>query len=645
MRFSVFLTWHELDPASNGETNYADHLAQAKLADSLGYDGISMPEHPLVHIVKSPNALINAVGIGQHVRCDVAVHVLVLPLHHPLQLAGDVAAADHALDGRLVLGVGRGAYRYEFDRFGVDFNSSRGRFLESLNILEKIWEHPDGAVSYDGEFWSFDDTYVWPRPISEPRPPIWIAGQTAATIEWAVDNGYNVLNALMRRQDAIAEDVAGTFHNRREMNGLSRDEVQLGISRPTFITKDPDRIRRRIEEAGTLHQIHTHMHNFTENADPRSYVAPKPVPDMPTAEDIRTGMLLGSGEQILERIERYHELGIDEIHLGMGFGAPQAEILDSIQEFAEDVMAPYRRNHGIPGPAPLSAVARESGRAMSTALAREIISLRAAERGTEAVATVREPEASFVTSKAWFKLRLHSRGSGPALMIVPDTGQQARDVEELASLLAQDHRVYVLERRGRGDSEDEATTYGLTREAETDLVQTLNALTEPVTVIGLGYGGALALRASTLTQTPMKGLILWDGGFELDSEAKARVVAGTERVEAAVATGDTRLAYEGYVIHRSPTALSMGSPDARTSRTIGRELRELALYSPLDTQVARLRMPIVSIERDASLADEHRRVLPDARFEVMTSDHADLTACISELAHVVKAPDLVGGNR
>lgn len=645
MRFSVFLTWHELDPASNGDTNYADHLAQAKLADSLGYDGISMPEHPFVHIVKSPSALINAVGIGQHVRCDVAVHVLVLPLHHPLQLAGEVAAADQALDGRLVLGVGRGAYRYEFDRLGVDFNSSRGRFLESLNIMEKIWENADGAVSYDGEFWSFDDTYVWPRPVSQPRPPIWIAGQTAATIEWAVDNGYNALNALMRRQDAIAEDVARTFHNRREMNGLSRDDVQLGISRPTFITRDPERIRRRIEEAGTLHQIHTHMHNFTENADRRSYVAPKPVPDMPTAEDIRTGMLLGSGEQILERIEHYHELGIDEIHLGMGFGAPQEEILDSIQEFAEDVIAPYRRNHGIPGPAPLSALARESGRDTSTTQARERIAVRPVGQEGGTPATPGESQASFVTSKAWFKLRLHSRGSGPALMIVPDTGQQSRDVEELASLLAQDHKVYVLERRGRGDSEDEDTTYGLTREAETDLVQTLNAVTEPVTVIGVGYGGALALRASTLTQTPMKGLILWDGGFELDSEAKARVAAGAERVEAAVAAGDVAGAYESYVLDRSPTALSMGSPDARTAHTIGRELRELALYSPLDTQIAKLTMPIVSFERDTSLADEHRRVLPNAHFEVMTGDPADLTACVADLARVAQGPELVRGSR
>ena len=116
MRFSVFLTFTELDPARNGDTLFADHLEQAKLADRLGYDAISIPEHPLVHLMKAPHALINAVAIGQHVRCEVGVAVIVLPLHHPLSLAGQIAAADQALGGRLVVGVGRGAYRYEFDR-------------------------------------------------------------------------------------------------------------------------------------------------------------------------------------------------------------------------------------------------------------------------------------------------------------------------------------------------------------------------------------------------------------------------------------------------------------------------------------------------------------------------------------------------
>src|SRR5262249_15876975 len=153
-----------------------------------------------------------------------------------------------------------------------------------------------------------------------------------------------------------------------------------------------------IEENQTLHKIHTHMHNFTEHADRRSYVPPLAVPDLPTAEEIETGILLGAPERILERVERYHELAIDELTVGMGSRAPPAELLDSLPDFAENVIEPYRKAHG------LTAVRDGGGRATSERAAALHRPERIVVNGTHGSD---ESVTSFVTSKAWFKLALH----------------------------------------------------------------------------------------------------------------------------------------------------------------------------------------------------------------------------------------------
>jgi alkanesulfonate monooxygenase SsuD/methylene tetrahydromethanopterin reductase-like flavin-dependent oxidoreductase (luciferase family)/pimeloyl-ACP methyl ester carboxylesterase len=621
MRFSVFLTFHDIDPALDGENLFADHLEQAVLADRLGYDGISIPEHPLVHLIKAPHALINAVAIGQHVKCDVGVAIIILPLHHPLAIAGQIAEADQALGGRLVLGVGRGAYRYEFDRYGVDFNSSRARMSESLDILEKIWHSPDAAVNYEGEFWSFADTYVWPRPKQRPHPPVWVAGQTAATIEWAVDRGYNVLNALMRRPDTVVEDVARVFHDRREAVSLERGEISLGISRPTFVTTDRDKVRKRIEENQTLHKIHTHMHNFTEHADKRSYVPPLDVPDLPSAEEIETGILLGPAERILERVERYHELGIDELVVGMGYGAPQSETLESLQDFAENVIAPYRRAHGL-------AAVRDNSARITTERAG---ALHRPERIEVRVATAGETVTSYVTSKAWFKLALHKTGSGPAVMVVHDSAASSASLAELTGALAAQHTVYVLDRRGRGASADDTIgSYGLTREAETDIVQALNSVPEQVVLIWHGYGAALVVRAATLGQTPLLGLALCAGGAEEPADAAERLVDLARRVDDLLAAGRDEDAVTTYLTE--VTGLGAGELQRLSDRpdwsdrvaaagTIARELRELAAFRHVPERLANITMPtlVVSGEQLPSgtrtalrgLAD----ALPNASFE------------------------------
>ena len=93
--------------------------------------------------------------------------VVVLPVHDMRILAGEVVVADILTEGRLMLGVGRGAFAFEMDRLGVPLEESRARFDESLDVLIALLSREE--VSWDGEHYRFPPLTVMPRPGSAGR--------------------------------------------------------------------------------------------------------------------------------------------------------------------------------------------------------------------------------------------------------------------------------------------------------------------------------------------------------------------------------------------------------------------------------------------------------------------------------------------
>lgn len=118
--FSIQLSSYYPDKAYGGERIYADMLEQAVLADRLGFDAVSLTEHHLINILMLPAPLQFAVRIADHTRrISILTSVVVLPLHDLRIYAGEIICADIFTNGRLMLGVGRGAFGFEMERLGV----------------------------------------------------------------------------------------------------------------------------------------------------------------------------------------------------------------------------------------------------------------------------------------------------------------------------------------------------------------------------------------------------------------------------------------------------------------------------------------------------------------------------------------------
>ena len=144
-------------------------LELAKMADDLGYDYFWVPDYVTLPYLDAFVLLAAAARETKNVRLGTAV--TLAPFRSPFQMFKDAASVDVLSDGRLTLGVGIGAVARDFEIAQVDFRK-RGRISdEYIDITRQLLagEH----VDYDGEFYSFRDLTMGPRPVQQPVP-IWI---------------------------------------------------------------------------------------------------------------------------------------------------------------------------------------------------------------------------------------------------------------------------------------------------------------------------------------------------------------------------------------------------------------------------------------------------------------------------------------
>ena len=113
MKFSIQLSADYPSKDYGGDRVYQDMLDQAVLADRLGFDAVSITEHHLMNCLMMPAPLQFAVKIAAMTnQLNIMTSIVVLPLHDMRIYAGEVVVADIFTEGRLLLGVGRGAFPY-----------------------------------------------------------------------------------------------------------------------------------------------------------------------------------------------------------------------------------------------------------------------------------------------------------------------------------------------------------------------------------------------------------------------------------------------------------------------------------------------------------------------------------------------------
>ena len=150
MEIGLF-TEFQCPPGMSESRAFDESMAQIQAAEALGFDAVWLAE---LHFQKDRSVLASPLMVASALaastrRLKLGIAVQVLPLSHPLRLAEDVATLDHLCQGRLEFGVGRSGLPGHYQGFNIPYAESRGRFLETLDILRRAWTQD--RFSYEGQ--------------------------------------------------------------------------------------------------------------------------------------------------------------------------------------------------------------------------------------------------------------------------------------------------------------------------------------------------------------------------------------------------------------------------------------------------------------------------------------------------------------
>lgn len=309
-------------------------IEQAVTADGLGYNSVAIPEHHLINILLTPAPLQMAVKIAAETdNLDIVTSVAVLPLHDMRIFAGEVAQADILCDGRLILGVGRGAFAYETGRLGVPIDETRAKFDESLDLLVKLLTETD--VSWHGHYYDFESLTTMPRPMTEPMPPIMMAVMNPEGIAAATKRGFQIqTTALAADPEVFAAQVNAHKQAKAEM-GADGHASRIMASRIVYCAADEADARHKLELA---HDYYGRFDNVWTGPGIVEGGEIRWLERSQTIEELDRNILVSTPERMIDEIGVYAELGVDEFILSSNIGQSQTEAIDAMHRFAELVM-------------------------------------------------------------------------------------------------------------------------------------------------------------------------------------------------------------------------------------------------------------------------------------------------------------------
>ncbi len=341
MQFGTFLLLQSPSARSSKEVfDRGTELTQA--ADELGFHNTWCAEHHFSTYGYLSRPLMYAQHLASKThRIRVGTAVIVVPLHHPLVIAEEIATADLLSGGRLDVGLGRGYQRYEFERLGQDLGESRGRWEETVDIL--MLAFAGKPFSYAGKYFQIPETSVFPQPVQTPHPPIWVVGQSPESVEATVSRGFNLLSGGY----GVSIDRLREF--RQALDGLLDEykpahTIHVGTQRAVYVTDSDADAREAVEQARWNMRVTLSLRHNREQVE-KGHAIAAPFDGEPSVEDLLDRFLvIGTPDTCIERLKAMQDaMGIDHFNGSFWFGdMEQSKILKSMRRFSEEVMPVFQ---------------------------------------------------------------------------------------------------------------------------------------------------------------------------------------------------------------------------------------------------------------------------------------------------------------
>ena len=343
MKFSLFAHMERVDNEQSQSELYQEFLSLCDIADKGGMHTIWTGEHHGMNFTIAPNPFLNLVDLAHRTNnVRLGTGTVVAPFWNPIKLAGEAAMTDILTKGRLELGVARGAYSFEYDRMmdgGMDAWEAGERLREIIPAIKGLWQ---GNHTQESKHYNFPKTSSAPKPLTKKGPPIWLAARDINSHEFAVENDCNVqVTPLWQGLDEV-EALMDKFN---QACNKHKKRPKIMILQHTYIGQSEEEL---VQAAKQLNEFYCYFGAWFKNERPIDQgliqrLSAEEIEAHPfyNADNIRRDLMIGTAQQVIDRLKHYQELGYDEFSYWSDSSMSREQKETSLKRFINEVMPAF----------------------------------------------------------------------------------------------------------------------------------------------------------------------------------------------------------------------------------------------------------------------------------------------------------------
>jgi alkanesulfonate monooxygenase SsuD/methylene tetrahydromethanopterin reductase-like flavin-dependent oxidoreductase (luciferase family) len=331
------------------EQVYDRELRLADLAVELGFESLWSVEHHFTEYLLSPDPLQLLAWLGaKHPGVRLGTAVVVLPWHEPVRCAERIALLDNLSGGRLILGLGRGIARVEYEGFGVEMDTSRARFLAYSNLIVEGLE--SGFVEADNEFVSVPRRELRPRPRYSMQGRVYAGALSPDAMPLMARLGLGLLIIPQKPWPAVRADLNAYSETWRTTWGPSSPPPAPLCGGQVYVDADPERAREMAyryigayyHTVMKHYRFHDHAHEGVHGYEYYAGIS-RYIDEHGTegaAHDFADLMPWGTPDQVLERLAVLRDMvGMSALFPWFSYaGMPTEDAESSLRLFAREVL-------------------------------------------------------------------------------------------------------------------------------------------------------------------------------------------------------------------------------------------------------------------------------------------------------------------
>jgi len=304
---------------------------QLRLADTLGFDWVSVSEHHYSPRIMTPSPMIYAGAITEVVkRARIAVLGPLLPLSNPIRVAEELAMLDAMSDGRIMVLFLRGTAN-EILTYRNNPDEAQAMTREGIDLILHAWTEPQ-PFGWEGRYFNYRTVSVWPRTIQTPHPPVFSSGNSAESVQFCASRRLNLALSFILLPD-IKQRVR-LYKEEAAKEGWEPTADNVMYRFWAHVAESDDAAQRNTSRFKVHMGLARNM-----SASIRESLRESP----PEKLEFDRPFLCGSPSTVIDQIGALREAGVGVMDVAFAWpGLSYEEQLESTERFARDVLPHIR---------------------------------------------------------------------------------------------------------------------------------------------------------------------------------------------------------------------------------------------------------------------------------------------------------------